>query len=516
MPDLLQEVLAEFEQVTTFAPEPTDEHMLALVNLCEFLKDKPLRPKKDRCQWLLTHINRKFRLNHAAIAAVFSAAAESGIIFNYHEKEAIQQAFDLSSSAAFCHALKEKRVTPLLQEKLTELFVPIDPDSTISAFAKEVVEPSNLRRSRDGRRIDRDILQATLSSYVFSITEEEILHSYFDNAYSPEQYTSSFWLQLRANRPDLYNRTCTLELIRIDSTLAENFSDYDTLESAVLSAIRRSYYKLDNHGYLAVWVDPLKSEGQTVTWHLIETIKLFAEKFIEVPLKQRYFAQRRVASETTSYIAGLNAERAQFHLANEGFTYRDCFVLCPSPDSNFGSESLLVLFQKNLRDEIPIPCPTCRSSKVRGNSYPTLGVRSWECGNLLCPDRSKYNRGKRYSFKSLLMQEAIARSENSIPPSLVKDWSKDVLIGRQPSEVIEMLVRFYSLYGDSIHFLGFGRNGSSQLYGRKIEWRDIEYSDEGMPRESFLRFCVVPEIRSRLRVFWYLPTRQAVDSDRAV
>ena len=485
MSDLLQEVLAEFEQVTTFKPQLTTQYMSALVSLCEFLKDKPMRPKEDWPRWLLAHINHKFRLNHAAVAAVYSAAAESGVTFNYHEKEAIQQAYDLSAPTTFVQVLKEKGVTPLLQKNLLELFKPICQDSTINAFASEFAEPSKLRREKGGRQIDRDILQATLSSFVFSLAEQEILHSYFDSTYSPEHYESSFWAQLRANRPELYNRTRTLELVRIDSTFSEHFSDYATLESAVLTIIRRSYYKLNNHGYLAIWVYPLKNKGQTVTWQLVEAIKLYAEKFIEAPLKQKYFGHRRIASETTSYVASLDAERAQFTLANDGFTYRDCFVLCPSPDSVFGSESLLVLFQKNQRDETPIPCPACRSHEVRGNSYPTLGVRSWECGNLLCPDRSKYNRGKRYSFKSLLMQEAVAHSENAIQASLVKNWSRDVQVGRQPSEVIEMLVRFYSLYGDPIHFAGFGRNGSSHLYGRQVEWRGVEYSDQEMIHESF-------------------------------
>ena len=485
MCDLLHEVLAEFEEATTFKPQPTTEYMAALVNLCEFLKDKPMRPKEDRPRWLLAHINRKFRLNHAAVAAVYGAAAKSGITFNFHEKEAIQQAFDLSAPTAFVQVLKEKAVTPPLQKKLLELFKPIGRDSTIKAFASEVAEPSKLRRDKEGRQIGRDILQATLSSFVFSLAEQELLHSYFDSTYEAEHYESSFWLQLRATRPELYNRTCTLELVHIDSTFSEHFSDYTSLESEVLTIIRRSYDKLNNYGYLAVWVTPLQNEGRIVTWQLVEAFKLFAEKFIEVPLKQKYFGHKRVANETTSYVAGLNAERAHFTLANEGFTYRDCLVLCPSPDSEFDSESLLVLFQKNQRDETPVPCPACRSHEVRGNSYPMLGVRSWECGNLLCPDRSKYNRGKRYSFKSLLMQEAVAQSENAIPASLVRNWSRDVQVGRQPSEVIEMLVRFYSLCGDTIHFVGFGRNGSSHLYGRQVEWRGIEYSDQEMIHESF-------------------------------
>ena len=485
MPDFLQEVLAEFEQITTFKPHVTPEYMSASIDLCEFLKDKPLRPKNERPRWLLAHINRKFRLNQAPVAAVYGAAAQCGTTFNYHEKEAIQQAFDLSDSTAFAQILQEKGVAQLLKKKLLELFQPIGRDATVKALVSEVAEPSKLRREKGERQIDRDILVATLSSFMFSLAEEEVLHSYFDEEYSPEQYKRSFWLQLRANRPELYNRECTLEVVRIDSTVSKGFNDYASLQSALMDTIRRSYFKLNNHGYLAIWIDPLRNDGQTVTWQIVESVKLFAEKFVEAPLKQKYFGHRRVADETTSYVSGLNHDKAKFNLANEGFTYRDCFVLCPSEDSAFGSESLLVLFQKNQRDETPIPCPACRSPDVQGNSYPTLGVRSWECGNLLCPDRSKYNRGKRYSFKSLLMQEAITHPENVIPAALVKGWSRDVQIGREPSEIIEMLVRFYSLHGDSLHFAGVRTNESSQLFGRKVQWYNIEYSGQQKSGEAF-------------------------------
>lgn len=485
MADSLQEVLAEFEQVTTFKPLPTPEYMSALTDLCEFLKDKPLRSKKDRSRRLLAHINRKFRLNQAPVAAVYEKAAKAGLTFNYHEKMAIQQAFDLSDCTAFAQILKDKRVSPVIAKTLLVLFQPISRDATIRAFASEVAEPSKLRREKGNRQIDRGILLATLSSFVFSLAEEEVLHSYFDETYSPEQYEASFWLHLRQTRSDLYNRACSLEVVRITSTFSKCFSDYASLQSTLMEIIRRSYSKLNNHGYLAIWIDQLSINSQTVTWQLVESIKLFAEKFIEVPLNKKYFAQRRVLDETSSYVPGLNLDKAKFNLANEGFTYRDSFVLCPSADSAFGSESLLVLFQKNQRDETPIPCPTCRSHDVQGNSYSTLGVRSWECKNPLCPDRSKYNRGKRYSFKSLQMQEAIAHPENAIPTDLVKRWSRDVQIGRTPSEVIEMLIRFYSLHGDSLHFAGFGKNESSDLFGRRVQWHNIEFSGQQGPGGSF-------------------------------
>ena len=473
MSELLHELLAEFELVTTFQPQPTNEYLSDLINICRFLQDKPLRPGNKRRQLLLGQINRKFRLNQDALAALYGSAAKSGFTFNYHEKEAIQQAFDLCDQGAFAKILRAKRLQPSVQERLLGLFLPLAREATLKALACEVAEPSRLRRDKGRRQIDREILQALLSSFVFSLAEQEVLHSFFDQTFSREQYKSSFWHQLRVNRPELFKRDHTLEILHIGPEFSMEFSDYSSLQSAVMHAIRQSYPRLNNHGYFAIWVEPLVVNGHNATWQLVESLKLFAEKFIEVPLKHKYFAHDKIAHETASYVPSLNPEKAKFNLANEGFTYRDCFVLCPSSHSAFGSESLLVLFQKNQRDETPIPCPACRSQNVRGNSYPALGVRSWECRNLLCPDRSKYNRGKRYSFRSLLMQEAISNPKNSIPGALVKSWSRDVQVGRQPCEVIEMLVRFYSLHGDSIHLVGFDSIYSSQHFGRSFHWHNI-------------------------------------------
>ena len=485
MTDLFRTVLAEFEDITTFKPQLPSEYRAVLVDLCKFLHDKPLRCRRERTQRLLGDINRKFRLNRASLSNVYATAARYGITFNYHEKEAIQRAFDLSNRTVFTHTLSEKNVDSLLADQLIRQFRPIGRDETIAEFASEIAKPSKLRKDQGERQIARDILLGMLSSFAFSLAEEEVLHSYFDPDYAPERYHASFWRQLRANRPELYNRENTLQVIRIDSAISECFSDYASLQSAVMSLIARSYSKLNNHGYVAVWIDPLSLNGQTVTWQLAEDAKLFAEKFEEVALGHNYFRHRRVANVTASYVRGLNPEKARFDLANEGFAYKDCFVLCNSTDSSFGTESLLILFQKNERDETPISCPACRSQQVRGNSYPTLGVRSWECANLLCPDRSKYNRGKRYSFKSLLMQEAIVAPENLIPTDLVRSWSRDIQIQREPSEIIEMLVRCYSLHEDGIHFYGFGYDKPTELFGRTVQYHALELLRQNKSNGSF-------------------------------
>ena len=77
-----------------------------------------------------------------------------------------------------------------------------------------------------------------------------------------------------------------------------------------------------------------------------------------------------------------------------------------------------------------------------------------------------------------LMQDAIVSQENRIPANLVRGWSRDVQVARESSEVIEMLVRCYSLHGDGLHIFGFGADTPSYLFGRRVWQHNIEFSDQ--------------------------------------
>lgn len=100
----------------------------------------------------------------------------------------------------------------------------------------------------------------------------------------------------------------------------------------------------------------------------------------------------------------------QFALRENGeekHWYKKILELMPKDDTDDSTTDNDLIFEKNIRDERPVYCPACRTSNIQGNSYPILNVRSWECENPLCPERSKYNRGKRYAFSSSMRQELI-------------------------------------------------------------------------------------------------------------
>ena len=84
----------------------------------------------------------------------------------------------------------------------------------------------------------------------------------------------------------------------------------------------------------------------------------------------------------------------------------------------------IMIFYKHERDEQLYPCPVCGCLKVNGNAYSGVGIRSWECKNLECFERSAANRGKRFSLRSIIMDEL---KVNTIEAEFIKKWRRDII-----------------------------------------------------------------------------------------
>ncbi len=67
--------------------------------------------------------------------------------------------------------------------------------------------------------------------------------------------------------------------------------------------------------------------------------------------------------------------------------------------------------QKVELDEKPKQCPSCMMENTRGNSYPRVLYKSFECQNPSCPSRSKIGRGKRYDFYGSKRQIMLERGD---------------------------------------------------------------------------------------------------------
>ena len=86
----------------------------------------------------------------------------------------------------------------------------------------------------------------------------------------------------------------------------------------------------------------------------------------------------------------------------------------------------IFVFYKHRLDETLYPCPVCGCLKVNGNAYSGVGVKSWECKNLDCFERSAGNRGKRFSARTQLMT-GLQRTENIVSEDLLQKWRRDIV-----------------------------------------------------------------------------------------
>ena len=136
----------------------------------------------------------------------------------------------------------------------------------------------------------------------------------------------------------------------------------------------------------------------------------------------------------------------------------------------------ILIFHKHRNDETRYPCPVCGCLQVNGNAYTERGLKSWECKNLDCFERSAANRGKRFSAKTYFTQNEHFNKGNEIPKDFIYSWRRDIrhinpvikinskgqnVLGHTapfPREIPEFAVRMFSYKGERVldPFAGLG------------------------------------------------------------
>ena len=136
----------------------------------------------------------------------------------------------------------------------------------------------------------------------------------------------------------------------------------------------------------------------------------------------------------------------------------------------------ILVFHKHRNDETRYPCPVCGCLQVNGNAYSERGLKSWECKNLDCFERSAANRGKRFSAKTFFTQNDDFNAGNEIPKDFIYAWRRDIkkinpvikinskgqnTLGHTapfPREIPEFAVRMFSYKGERVldPFAGLG------------------------------------------------------------
>ena len=501
-------LLREFNNLLKLSFACPQDLMNAAESAVKFATPNALRAETERHRELFALVNSRLNLNRARLQNFIDQAANLGRYFNYQEKKKLAWFFNGNHFELFNAWSTDNG----LDAMLNIAFKPITEEDTIFGL-HDLLTTGRVNRSdaRDCTLEEKQMLiqRALFGAYVFKAFNDAVMHQFF-NEEARMEYHANFFDHLRTHHHNQLHRECALIYYDID-LLAFSHLSYRDISDLVMTGIQESYDRLANHCYFAVRLRDTEIDG-TRKWRLFSDIVLFAEKHREVMLKKGYFRPDKIQQVTKAYIGDpLDEQKAKFEIASEGFFFRDCYVL--SHANNEGTTDaaydILLLFEKNERDEDVIPCPSCRSKVVSGNSYSVLGVRSWECRNPICPERSTYDRGNRYSLSSIIRQEAITSELDQIPLEVRRRWRHDVVFGVTDHEIKDMLIRHFSLHSDRVVIAG-QEHGLSSYLGREIKyenfgkWKAKKGIRTGFFESPFFRrFALVrPNSHSKVPEIW--------------
>lgn len=425
---------------------------------------------------LIALVNTKFGFNDSGFQYLVDMAARQRVVLNYHDKVELRDCLDHEDLPRLERWLTRRG----LPSNLRELAKPLQPVDTIRQLHDQLNNPtiarSDARQCHPAERRE-SILRSLFGSFIFRSFPSELMHAHL-NSDCGDRYFPDFYDHLLYFHPSVLHRQRALVFAVIDASVRERLGV--RLRDSLMSFVAKTYDELSNHCYFAILIKPFREGNEDGQWRLFSDLVLYAEKFRETQLKTGYFNPTKIEAATRLHIPHLRPAAAQFNVANEGFFFRDSYVLPQHVGEVQTTDApcdLLLMFQKNERDETLVPCPACRSRDARGNSYPSLGVKSWECQNLLCPERSAFDRGNRYSVASLIKRRAIASEDDQIPEESLRRWKLDVVPGTTEADIAEMLLRHFSLHGDTVLFVNTADHGGTNI-GRRIDYCTLDAASE--------------------------------------
>ena len=285
--------------------------------------------------------------------------------------------------------------------------------------------------------------------------------------------------------------------INLDQDTFNLYPSKEEFISFIFSSISSLYKEILNHRTLVIKINNIIFNGINIKWELYSYLTIYSENFITYDEHRQYYKpeeicidflehkykfiiSEEVKNKLKKYFKGVikyseleeivnlnipNTEIDFFKKVHSGFQFIDCLVLKSneifknSDEINFieNNNELLLIFSKHEIDDRKIPCPVCASLKISGNSYPSVGIKSWECKNDLCSERSKTNRGKRYSSRSNDMQNGVSSEnvDNLISKELISKWRKDIISETSSKTLLDMIIKYFSYKDGNVLLLNF-------------------------------------------------------------
>ena len=481
----IKEVIENFRELLSLKESDVENTIKNFDKINEIIPFIVIKNKERQFQILLSIINKKFEYNRLGIKYFIDELAKERVYFNTFERDQIQDAFNFNDINKLTTLMTHR---DLPKDRYLKLFKPISQEIVMQNIKKEL---NTSKRN--------DILASLFANFVFKLSREAGIKKIFhkDNEIKLKKslkFSDNYLNYVHQFLTEKINKSQKLIYFKIDKALFDDCNnDYNTLLNEVLGFLKKSFSLLSNHCFLFVKIENIIHNKTNIKWDLYSKICIFAEKFYKTKELKNYFRHKKISKDTQEYIKyDCNLSDLEFDVADIGFQFRDCYIL--QKDSDFVQSSLirnvknineiLLSFQKNFPDETPIPCPSCYSLNIQTNSYPQIGIRSWECENPLCPDRSKYNRGKRFSYSSLRLQKD-KNNQNKIDNKLISKWMLDVVNIKSDDEIIEMILKFFSFAGDNVLFIN-DKPQKNKLYDRNITSFRIKEIIDG--KEDFTTF----------------------------
>ena len=269
-----------------------------------------------------------------------------------------------------------------------------DTKEVISAFTQEYIRFVKEKYQKQYRRSDKQLMR-------FIYEKESSLKIIWGDAYNVLKGLDSESIHLMVTSPPYYNARAYAHWSNLNEYLAD-----------MRKIIEEAYRVLDNHRVFVFNVGDIFDNDNLFTrssWgkRRIPLGAYFIKIFEEVGF-----------TFVDDYIWDKGEVQSERHKnGDKPYPFYQYPINC--------YEHIFV-FHKHRLDTTRYPCPICGTLKVNGNTQSEIGLQSWECKNFECFERSKSNRGKRFSLKTLMTQSH--QSDNhEIPKEFIKKWRKDVV-----------------------------------------------------------------------------------------
>lgn len=286
------------------------------------------------------------------------------------------------------------------------------------------------------------------------------------NKFAIEKNKCKKWLEKYSNCDDP-----ALIIFNINQKMLEELGE--NYESKIFSIINYMYDKLINYRHVAIVIkEKLVINEIDITWDLLSDIAIYMENFIDFTGEFKAFNKTKKVNElndflkNNKYIEDKNYNEIvedYYKQISTGFVFNDLLIS--------ENEKIKILIMKKIKlDNTPILCPSCLETTSRGNSYPMMFQKSWECQNPKCPERSKSGRGKRYDEYGVFRYYKLVENNanNRINREMYMDWHRDIF--NSELDIYQMLLMYYTWNNEKIYII-------NDDYAEKYKTRKVEKID---------------------------------------